>query len=547
MEPRPRGQYVAHAGDLPLIPCVFFEATKPFMSRQSIFSVDRSGQTYRWLVIVAGMSAFFTMVFSSTTVNVAIPHVMGTFGVGQDKAQFLSTAFLATTVTSLLLNSWFIAKIGQRTAFNSSLLLFCFGSAISGLSPNLDMIILGRVIQGFAAGILQPLVMVLLFQFFPPERRGSAMGMFSMGVVFALGLGPAVGGIVIDNRHWRYIFLVPIPTTLLALLLGTLFMPERPRSGEPGPFDILGYTLMCATVFCLMTIIGNGQRMGWFSNEIMMLGAVMLVSGAGFVFSQRLPRSNLLDLGLFRNPRFVTALSISFMFGVGSFATVYIFPVFAQIVQGYTATVAGSLLLPGTLAAALFLPMSGRLADRFPPQIAIATGMLIFAGSAILMADADIDTVFWSVAFYLLIGRLGVALVSPAVMSAAMNALPPSQLNQGAGTVNLCLMLGGSLGINTLVVVLERRIEFHGTAFAHTQTSANPATREMLASVRNLLGEGGIPESMRDGVALDYLARIVTAQANTLGFQDGFMAVAFVSLFALIPVLLLRKKHQQPK
>ncbi len=517
------------------------------MPRQTIFSVDRSGQTYRWLVIVAGMSAFFTMVFSSTVVNVAIPHVMGAFGVGQDKAQFLSTAFLATTVTSLLLNSWFIARIGQRTAFTLSLLLFCLGSAISGLSPSLDLIIFGRVIQGFAAGILQPLVMVLLFQFFPPEKRGSAMGMFSMGVVFALGLGPAIGGITIDNLHWRYIFLVPIPTTLLALVLGALFMPERPRSGDPGPFDILGYTLMCAAVFCLMTLIGNGQRMGWLSNEIMILGGVTLVSGAGFIYSQKLPQSNLLDLGLFRNPRFVTAVSISFLFGFGSFSTIYIFPVFSQIVQGYTATLAGSLLLPGSIAAAMFLPVSGRLADRFPPHTVIFTGMLIFIFSVVLMADADVNTVFWNIALYLFIGRIGVALVSPAVNSAAMNALAPAQLHQGAGTVNLCLMLGGSLGINSLVVVLERRIEFHAGAFAHTQTSANPATREILASVRNLLGESGVPDSMRDGVALDYLTKVITAQANTLGFQDGFLSVAAVSMFALLPVLLLMRKHQRPK
>ena len=515
------------------------------MPRRNIFLLDRSGPVYRWLVIVAGMSAFFTMVFSSTMVNVAIPHVMGAFGVGQDKAQFLSTAFLATTVTSLLLNSWFIAKIGQRSAFTLSLLVFCLGSAISGLSPNLDVIILGRVIQGFAAGILQPLVMVLLFQVFPPEQRGAAMGMFSMGVVFALGLGPALGGITIDNLHWRYIFLVPIPTTLLALVLGVLFMPERPRSDEPGPFDILGYSLMCATVFCLMSIIGNGQRMGWLSNDIMTLGAVMLVSGGGFIYSQLLPRSNLLDLSLFRNPRFVIAVSISFIFGMGGFATVYIFPVFAQIVQGYSATLAGSLLLPGSLAAAFVLPLSGRLADRLSPRTIIPVGMLMFAFSAVLMADADIDTVFWSIALYLFIGRMGTALVSPALNIAAMNALPASQLHQGAGTVNLCLMLGGSCGISALVVVLERRIEFHGDAFALTQTSANPATREMLSSVRNLLGEGGIPDAMRDGVALDYLTKIVTAQANTLGFQDGFIAVALVSLAAIVPVFLLTKKYRR--
>ncbi|MDD9918118.1 MAG: MFS transporter, partial [Rhodospirillaceae bacterium] len=160
------------------------------MSRSSEALFARYGSLYRGLVTFAGLVAFFTTVFSSTMVNVAIPHVMGAFGVGQDKAQYLSTAFIATTVTSLLLNNWFIAKVGQRMAFTLAMLLFCLGSFICGFGPTLDTIILGRVIQGFSAGIIQPMIMVVLFQVFPPERRGTAMGLFSMGVVFALGLGP---------------------------------------------------------------------------------------------------------------------------------------------------------------------------------------------------------------------------------------------------------------------------------------------------------------------------------------------------------------------
>ncbi|MBT5809825.1 MAG: DHA2 family efflux MFS transporter permease subunit, partial [Rhodospirillaceae bacterium] len=322
------------------------------MIRHSDARLDRNGAMYRWLVTITGLLAFFTMVFSSTMVNVAIPHVMGAFGVGQDKAQFLSTAFLATTVTSLLLNTWFIAKIGQRSAFTVSLMLFFLGSAICMFGPTLDWIIFGRVLQGFSAGIIQPMVMVVLFQVFPPEKRGLAMAMFSMGVVFALGLGPALGGVTIDLFNWRYIFLVPIPPALLSLTFGLLFLPERPQTAPAGPFDFIGYALMCAAVFCLITIIDNGQRDGWVSDEILTLAALLALSTVGFVLSQRRSQSNLLDLGLFKNARFATAISISFLFGFGSFATVYIFPVFAQIVQGFSATEAGFLLLPGSIAAA---------------------------------------------------------------------------------------------------------------------------------------------------------------------------------------------------
>ncbi|MBT5664930.1 MAG: DHA2 family efflux MFS transporter permease subunit [Rhodospirillaceae bacterium] len=516
------------------------------MIRHSDARLDRNGAMYRWLVTITGLLAFFTMVFSSTMVNVAIPHVMGAFGVGQDKAQFLSTAFLATTVTSLLLNTWFIAKIGRRSAFTVSLMLFFLGSAICMFGPTLDWIIFGRVLQGFSAGIIQPMVMVVLFQVFPPEKRGLAMAMFSMGVVFALGLGPALGGVTIDLFNWRYIFLVPIPPALLSLTFGLLFLPERPQTAPAGPFDFIGYALMCAAVFCLMTIIGNGQRDGWVSDEILTLAALLALSTVGFVLSQRRSQSNLLDLGLFKNARFATAISISFLFGFGSFATVYIFPVFAQIVQGFSATEAGFLLLPGSIAAAFVLPLTGKLADSFPAQMVIFIGMMVFAVSVVLMADADIDTVFWNIALYLFIGRVGVALVAPALNAVALAALPASQITRGAGVVNLFLMLGGSCGINLLVVILERRIEFHSDALTTTQTSANAATMELLYSVRGILNSGGIPDGLHIPVALNYLGDVVRAQANTLGFQDGFIAVGLVSMVALIPVFFLTQgpKHR---
>ena len=514
------------------------------MSRSSEALFARYGPLYRGLVTFAGLVAFFTTVFSSTMVNVAIPHVMGAFGVGQDKAQYLSTAFIATTVTSLLLNNWFIAKVGQRMAFTLAMLLFCLGSFICGFGPTLDTIILGRVIQGFSAGIIQPMIMVVLFQVFPPERRGTAMGLFSMGVVFALGLGPAIGGITIDELNWRYIFFVPLPAAILALALGILFVPDRPHSGPAGPFDFLGYAFMCIAVFCLMTIIGNGQRDGWTSNETLTVLALMIVGVVGFILSQHRESGNLLDLDLFQNVRFSTAVSVSFLFGFGSFATVYIFPVFGQIVQGYSATIAGSLLLPGSIAAAFILPITGRLADRFPAHKVIIAGMVIFVTAVLLMADADIDTVFWSMAFYLFISRIGVALVSPSLNSAALAALPPDKVHRGAGAVNMFLMLGGSCGINSLVVVLERRVEFHSDAFTSTQTSANTATRELIGSVHGLLNEGGIPHGTRDSVALDYLGEVVSAQANTLGFQDGFVAVGLISLCSIVPVMLLRRSQR---
>ena len=501
---------------------------------------DRLGHsTYRGLLISVVLMAFFCMVFASTMVNVAIPNVMGTFGVGQDKAQFLSSAFLATTVASLLANTWLIARFGQPAIFSMCLIVFIIGSFVSSFAPTLDMIIFGRVIQGFGAGVIQPLIMVLLFDIFPREKRGIAMGFFSMGVGFALGLAPALGGIVVDTLGWRYVFLIPVPVALLSLALGVFFIPERKDQSPAGRFDFIGYGLMCSFVFCLMTILGNGQRWGWVSDDITFIALVMVLSFAGFVYSQLRPKGNLIDLSVFRNFRFCTVICVSFFYGMGSFAQNYAFPIFSQIVQGYTPTLAGSLLLPGAIVAALILPLTGRLADRFPPHTIIFVGQFIFIISAFALADADVNTVFWVIAFYLLFGRLGIALTSPCVNSAALAALPPEKVSTGAGIVNLFLMLGGSTGISALVVVLERRIQLHGEALTATQNAANEATRALIGEVHRVLDAEGIPGAAHNSLAYKYLGEVVEAQANTLSFQDGFIWVAIAAVISLIPATIL--------
>lgn len=500
---------------------------------------DRYGPGYRWLATITGLSAFFTMALSATIVNVAVPDVMGAYGVGQDKAQLLATAFLATMTASQLVSHWLSQKLGQQLAFATALLLFGFGSLVSGIGFTFEFVILGRTLQGFAAGILQPLVMMLLLQVFPPDRRGLALGLFGMGIIAAIGVGPYIGGVTIDNLSWRYIFLAPMLPVTLAFVLGFFFIPSAKSPGPSARFDWSGYVLLCVSLFCLMSAIANGQREGWASNEIVGLFAISIGSGAGFIVSQFRPAAGLLDMSLFRNRQFAGMAVIALLFGGGNFCTLYIFPVFSQLVQEYTATLAGLLTLPGSLFAMVLLPLTGRLSDKISPEYPIMFGLAIVSVSMLFMAGADIHTVVWSVGLIVLIGRIGMVLVMPSMNNAALATLPLSKVARGAGAVSFFQLLGGACGINSLVVLMEQRTQHHGELLAATQTAGNPATREMMAGVYNVLGEGGVPVSQQGSVALDYLGKVVHAQATTLGFQDGFIALALVFLFAIIPASIL--------
>ena len=481
------------------------------------------------------------MILSATMVNVAVPSIMGAYGVGQDLAQWASTAFLATMVASQLLNTWMVAAFGQRFTFSMTLVVFTIGSLICAASPTIEVLIIGRIMQGFSAGVIQPLVMATIISVFPADRRGFAMGLYGMGVTLAPSFGPLAGGIIIDALAWRYIFLAPLPLVAVAFAMGVVLMPGKKFSRLLPVFDWIGFALLGTALVCLMTGVGNGQRWGWDSNDILGLFVIGFAAAGSFIYWQAHAKAPLLDLSLFLNPRFAAAMVIAFAFGAGNFATNYAIPVFTQTIQGFSATNAGLVLMPAGLLLVVMIPFSGRLADRVPEDLPIMAGIALFAFSAFLFSGADVNTPFLAMALFAIASRLGLGLVMPNMGSAAMKAISSERLNQGAGAYNFTRQLGGAFGVNGLVVILEQRTAFHADALAATQTPANSLTREFLDKVERLLQESGVPEAVRETGALDYLGTVIQAQASTFGFQDAYMVIALVFVAALIPAWVLRQ------
>jgi len=499
----------------------------------------RFGPAYRWLVTVTGLFGAFAMVLSATIVNVAVPEVRGAFGVGQDEAQWMATAFLAMMTASQLLNAWCIAAFGKRGAFLGTLLLFSCGSVICATATSMSMLIVGRIMQGAAAGIIQPLVMVTIVEAFPPDRRGAAMGIFGSGVVLAPAIGPAVGGIAIDEFSWRLMFLLPMPAVFLGFVGGLVFMPKKASGAARPPFDWTGFGLLLAALAIGMDAIASGPRYGWTSDRISaQLCIAALVAGA-FLYWQARSRAPILALDLFKNPGFASAVAVAFVFGAGNFASSYVIPVFVQDVQGYTATRAGMLLMPAGLILVAMLPLTGRLADHMPGHWMIATGLAFFAAGSIAMSISDVDTAFWTFAGFAAIGRFGLAFILPSLSAAAFRALEPGDLARGSGNMNFIRQLGGASGTNLIVVWLQTRHATHAQTLNETQAPDNPATRELLDRLDTSLESAGLDAAGMDAVAADFLARALDAQALSLAFQDCFLALGVAFLVVIVPGYML--------
>jgi len=505
---------------------------------------SRYGPGYRWFATGTVMVSTIAVVLSTTIVNVAIPDVMGAFGISQVQAQWISTGFLAAMTATMLLTDWADKAFGQRATMIGALTLFMLGSVLGGVAPDENVLTIARVIQGAAAGVVQPLAMILLFQVFPPDQRGAAMGIFGIGVVLAPALGPWIGGLLIDGFSWHYVFFLGIPFAVLGIVLSNLFLPTRRESGPRPGFDWGGVSLLCLFLGFLLNALTNAQREGWTSDPILAQFVLAALAAAGFVWWEIRTARPMLDLRLFASLPFSAASLVAFIMGAGLYGSTYLVPLFVQTIQGLTPTQAGLLLMPSGFVLVLIFPLAGRLSDRMPAGYLIGAGMLIFAWSSWLTASIGIDTAFWTLAWWTVISRIGLGFVFPSLTAGSLKVLPRDLIGQGSGAMNFIRQLGGAFGVNLLAVFLERRTVLHADALTATQTSDNPVTMDLLARVAGIAKSAGLPDHQQVPAALQFLGQVIAIQANTQAFRDGFLVVMLVFLAALLPTWLLHRAER---
>lgn len=500
------------------------------------------GVNYRWFALFTIVSGNIAAVLSGTIINVAIPHIMGAFGISQTDAQWLSTANLAAATVAMLASSWMVRVLGLRDTVNASMALFLAGSLLGGLSTNTDVMIVSRVMQGITAGLLTPLSMTIIFQVFPPGKQGFAMGVSALGVILAPAVGPGVGGVLIDSFNWRYVFYLGIPFSLLTIGCAIAFMPGR-LGARRVPFDWIGMILLTIALTSLLVGLSNGEREGWGSDYILGCFALAAGFGAAFVWWQLRAEHPLLDMGLFASRNFTIMSINAFVFGAGLYASTYLVPLFLQMVQYLTPTRAGALMVPPGLVMALVFPYSGRLAEVLDHRLLIGAGIGFFALSFWLMSGADSRTSFWTLVWWIALSRIAVGLVMPALQIGALSNVDVSRLTQASASFNFIRQLGGAFGVNLMSVALERRNSFHADYLLSTQTWGNSDTLAMLGMLRGMSHTLGFAGTDEWNAARSFLLQMVQQQALSAGFRDSFVILAIAFLLTLVPTLALRGRR----
>ena len=450
--------------------------TTPPVSPQSLAALQaRHGPSYRWWLLLTVMIGTMASIMSSTIVNVAVPDMSRVFALGQERAQWMSAGFMAAMTVSMLTTPWLLSRFGYRRTYGAVTLLLMAGGIGGGLGQSYGWVMAMRVAEGLAAGVMQPIPAIIILRAFGRHEQGRAMGVFGMGVVLAPAVGPSIGGVLVEHFGWRSIFFVVVPLCVAALAMGRRFLPDTAPGGvaagsSGAKLDWPGLALMAA--FILMLLNGMVQLHHAGAGQ-MPAAALALLAGAGlalvvFIAYQRRATDPLLNLRLFSQGSFAAGGAVAFIYGMALFGSTYLVPVFMQLALNLPPSQAGAVLFPAGVALALTIPVAGRLTDRLPIHVLVASGVLLLALSFALMLAVDGGTALIVITLWAVVGRIGLGMVLPSLNLGAMRGLETSLIPQGASTINFLRQLGGAVGVSLIGIFLEWRLHVHGAALADT-------------------------------------------------------------------------------
>lgn len=422
----------------------------------------RYGEGFKWLVLLVVGLGTIAGVLSTTSFSVAVPALTRHFGLGQDQVQWAITGFMAAMTVAMLPTPWLLDRLGFRRLFLLAIAALTLTSIAGSFADSFPLVVGARILQGAAAGMLQPLGTLAVMRLFPAATQGRASGILGFGIVLAPAVAPALGGLLLDHFGWQAIFLINLPFCIAAAVLGLYLLP-LPRKQEHRQFDWLGLSLLSVATLALVEGVASLQHSGpgapwtWFSC------ALGLSTIAYFIHHARNTKSPIISLGLFRHQTFTMGTIVSFSYGFGLYASTYLIPVFLQNALGFTATAAGLALLPSGIALAITIPFAGHLADRHSPQWITAAGLALFGLSFLLFAILGGGTTYAELVAVTIIGRLGLGLILPALSLATLRHLEPHQLGQSSMVISYMRQIGGVLGIAIAAVFVEWRESVYGT------------------------------------------------------------------------------------
>ncbi len=512
-------------------------------------SLHHEHKTYRWWVLANVMIGTFMAVLDATIVNVALPKIMGTFGIDIDTAEWILTAYLLVFAVMLPTSGWVADHFGYKRTYFLALLLFTFGSFLCGMAWNENALICFRIIQAVGAGFMMPVGMAIVTREFPVRQRGIALGFWSIAAAASVSLGPLIGGYLVDNIGWNAIFDVNVPVGIVGLF-ATMVVQREYKTEHTRSFDFIGFISMSVSLSALLLALSDANAAwntgGWSSPFIVSCFVISAFAMTVFLVTEFTVKSPLIELALFKDFNFSVTNGILFIFGLGMFGSTFLLPLYLQNSLGYTAFQAGAMFLPIGLLQAFFAPISGLLSDKVNPKVPAVIGIVLLAISLYLNSSLSLFSERHQIMLPLLIRGVAMGLLFTPLTTLALSRIPKQKIAQASGLFNVIRQLGGSFGVAIMGALLTRRMLYHSAMFGQMVDQRSGMFQQVARNLGHFSQQtlGGTMNfaTMRANAAI---MSHVMQQSFVQAVCDDFLIAAVITAVGVLPVLILRTRKQK--
>jgi len=493
-----------------------------------------SGSPSRALVTGCIMMATFMQALDTTIANVALPFMQGSLSASQDQINWVLTSYIVASAIAMPATGYLATRFGLKQLFLFAVAGFTAASVLCGIATSLEEIVLYRLVQGVFGAAIVPLSQTVLFQIYPVERRGHAMAIWGVGIMFGPIIGPTLGGWLTETLNWRWVFFINIPFGVLTFLgLSAVLTDTKPNAGQR--FDWFGFLLLGLAIGALQLALDRGEQLDWFgSTEI--IAEFVLAGLCLYLFIVHTLTSNdpFLDPQLFKDRNFNLGLLFIFTTGTIMLASMALMTPFLQNLMGYPALTAGMVMAPRGAGTMFAMFLAGRLLGRLDARLIIAIGLTMAGWSLYDMSLYTPDVSENRMIVSGFVQGTGMGLLFVPLSTITFATLPPHFHTVGTALYSLLRSLGSSIGISIIISLLLRGTQVNHAVLAEQINPFNPLTRHLPG-----------PWSLDHATGLALIDAEITRQATAIAFSNDFWLMMFVTLAALPLLLLMRPpKHQ---
>ncbi|MGE5403527.1 MAG: DHA2 family efflux MFS transporter permease subunit [Candidatus Saccharibacteria bacterium] len=495
-----------------------------------------------WTILIVIIIGTFMAVLNTSIVNVALPKIMAVFNATADDSQWILSSYMMALGVVMPITGYLGDTYGYKRMYSVALGIFVLGSALCGLSWNINSLIAARVLQAIGGGIMQPLGMAFVYRTTPKSQLGFVLGIYGIAAMAAPAIGPTLGGYIVEYISWRLIFYINVPIGIVNLFLASMMLRETQLiKGEH--FDYWGLFTSATGLGCLLMALSRGNTYGWTSVYILSLLLVAAVTLTAFIFIELKHPEPLLELRLFNNFIFSASTVVGAILNIGMFSAMFLMPLLLQNVIGISAMKSGLLLLPPALATAFIMPISGKLYDKYGVRGIGMVGLFILSYTTYLMSSFNDLTSFGSMIEILSIRGFGLGLCMIPISVIGMATVPLHLVGKGSALGNVVRQVAGSLGIAMFTAIMQHRQVFHFTNLAQS-VNFNSNEGLILSSVmKDIAVSLGTSASSIQVLTISAVMKRIGTLSMINAISDCYIIAAAICFVACLLTYFL----QQPK